>query len=102
MFTGKGKIKKEHKTATIIEIPDFKATWKDYKSRYPVKVKDGYATMYKAVHKSDEGKYFSDYNKNFFYEIGKEIEHEVAPKDAGSCSMGIHVAHKSWARSFGF
>ena len=56
--------------------------------------------MYKAVHKVD-GKYFSDHDNSFTYEIGKTYKHELDDRDQGSCARGLHVAHKSWARAFG-
>ena len=35
------------------------------------------------------------------YNIGEIVEHKCASKEEGSCAVGLHVAHKSWARSFG-
>jgi hypothetical protein len=102
LFDGKGKIEKKSKTATII-VPDKpEATFKSYEDLYPVvEGKKGHVLMYKAVHKKENGAYTADYNKDFVYEVGKTYTEECAPASAGSCSQGLHIAHKSWARSFG-
>ena len=90
-----------NKTSILKIIPTFKATWADFLKRFPIKVKGTKAILYKAVHKIGE-KYFSDYDKSFKYEIGKIYKHNNAPKSGGACAEGLHVAEKSWAKSFGF
>jgi hypothetical protein len=88
------------KNSHLIVIPDFKGTWEDYTNRYPVEVKRGKAIMYKAVHKI-KGKYIADYDRKTEYVVGKTHTKDTAPREHGSCSYGLHVAHKSWARAFG-
>jgi hypothetical protein len=63
-----------------------------YKENYPVQTNDGKAILYKAVHKI-YGKYFSDYDRSFTYEIGKEYKIKAAPKNEGACAPGLHVSH---------
>ena len=58
------------------------------------------ATFYKAVHKDGE-KYFSDYNNNFVYHIGKTTKEECDTNEKRECSNGIHIAHLDWALNFG-
>jgi len=99
MVTGV-KLETKSKTATLKEIPPFEPTWKSYEEKYPVVVNSKTAILYKAVHKKD-GVYFSDYDKNFTYIIGGEKTETVDTNKHQSCSAGIHVSHKSWARGFG-
>ena len=101
LFEGTSKkIKKISKFATII-LPDLARNWKWYKNNYPVElIGKSSAILYKAVHKKD-GKYFSEYDRSFFYEIGKSYGEKNAPRSRGSCSAGLHVSGKSWAKSFG-
>lgn len=102
MIEGKGKIIQKQKTTTLIEVPKFVGSWKAYQANYPVVEKGENVLMYKAVHKASDNTYFSDYDKNFKYEVSKIYEHENAPKSANSCAIGLHISHKSWAVSFGF
>ena len=90
-----------NKESHLILIPKFKPTWNEYMKRYPVEVKGKKVTMYKAVHKTADGVYFSDYAPGFKYKIGETHVHENAPQEQGSCAPGLHVAHKSWACAFG-
>ena len=101
LFKGTSKkIKKISKFATIM-LPDLARNWKWYKNNYPVElIGKSSAILYKAVHKKD-GKYFSEYDRSFFYEIGKSYKEKNAPRSRGSCSAGLHVSGKSWAKSFG-
>ena len=96
----KGKVIKKSKHATIIE-PKFKPIFSEYQQLYPVEKKGKKVLLYKAVHKKD-GRYFSDNTKDFEYSIGEVKEHECAPKEDSSCATGLHIAHRSWAYSFGF
>ena len=101
LFEGKGKIKKERKTATVIKIPEQKGTLTDYEDRYPIVKKGTKFLFYKAVHKKKDGTYYSDYSNSFTYEVGRVYEHKCAPASNGACSVGLHISFKSWARSFG-
>ena len=59
------------------------------------------AIMYKAVHKSDNGEYYSNYDQNFKYRIGETKEENCLKDNSNSCSQGIHISHKVWAVNFG-
>ena len=60
-----------------------------------------YGTFYKAVHKAD-GKYISDYDCNFEYEVGKTAKSEYLDTDVSKlCGKGIHVAYLQRALDFG-
>ena len=83
----------------LILIPDKEATFNDYQIRYPVEVKEGIATLYKAVRKIDN-EYCSDYSREFKYPTSGKIEHECDPSIEESCSKGLHVSHLSWALAF--
>jgi len=90
-----------NKNSYIKIIPEFKATFTEFCKLYPVTIKNKKAIMYKAVHKNNEGQYYSDWSKDFIYQIGEVHTEKCAPKKSGSCSAGLHVAFKSWARSYG-
>ena len=100
LFEGKGNISIERKTARVIEVPPQDGTFEDFVDRYPVEQNGKTATLYKAVHKDKDG-YYSDYDNRFRYEIGQIYEHVCEPAEKGSCAVGLHVSHKSWARAFG-
>jgi hypothetical protein len=89
-----------YKTSHLIIIPDFKPTWPDYIKRFPVEIRGKNAILYKAVHKKD-GKYFSDYDKNIEYKIDEVKTHEINKSQEQSCSTGLHIADKTWARCYG-
>jgi hypothetical protein len=101
MITEACQIFKKKDTATIIMMPPFNGTWEDYCDRYSVKVSGKKVLMYKTVHKDEDGTLRADYDKSFIYKIGETHELKNAPKSDGSCSYGLHIAHKSWAVSFG-
>ena len=74
---------------TIHEFMDFYGITHDKKK----------AVFYKAVRKHDDI-YYSDYNNNFIYEIGK-IKKEFCDSDVNhECSCGIHISHLNWALKF--
>ena len=75
-------------------------TTNDYIDFYGIKHTKTRATLYKAVHKID-GRYVSDYDKSFTYEIGKIIKTEVDPDTSERCGRGIHLSHLNWALGFG-
>ena len=72
----------------------------EYIDFYGIKHTKTRATLYKAVHKID-GRYVSDYDKSFTYEIGKIIKTEVDPDTSEICGRGIHLSHLNWALYFG-
>ena len=99
-FKEEGNITKT-KGTTVIQVPEMEETFEAYEGCYPV-VKNGKKLLfYKAVHKKDDGSFTADYNKQFTYEVGKTYKHENHPASAGCCAVGLHIAHLSWARSFG-
>ena len=60
-----------------------------------------YGTFYKAVRKVD-GKYISDYDCNFEYEVGKTAKSEYLDTDVSKlCGKDIHVAYLQWVLDFG-
>ena len=92
------------KDVTFIKIKETiekNPTFEFYKRLYPVESKLKKAIMYKAVHKSDNGEYYSDYNPNFKYIIGEIKKENCSKEKDNSCSQGIHISHKLWAIDFG-
>ena len=75
-------------------------TTNDYIDFYGIKHTKTRATLYKAVHKID-GRYVSNYDKSFTYEIGKIIKTEASPDTSERCGRGIHLSHLNWALHFG-
>jgi hypothetical protein len=75
-------------------------TFDMYSKLYPVEIKGKKAILYKAVHKKD-GVYFSEYDNNFTYTIGKIKEEYIDKSKTNSCSSGIHLAYLQWAKLFG-
>jgi hypothetical protein len=90
-----------NKNSYIKIIPEFKPTFTEFYKLYPVVTKAKKAIMYKAVRKDQDGTYRSDWSPSFIYKIGEIHTEKCAPKDQGSCSAGLHVAFKSWARAYG-
>jgi len=89
------------KNSQLILVADFEATFESYQERYPVEVVDGIAVLYKAVHKREDGVFFSDYDKKFTYAIGEKKTHECSASTEQSCSVGLHVSHEDWVLNFG-
>jgi hypothetical protein len=90
-----------NESSHLIVIPDFEPNFEEYSKRFPIKTTGKKAILYKAVHKKD-GIYFSDYNNNFTYEIGKIKKEQCNPSQEISCSNGIHLSDLSWAISYGY
>ena len=82
-------------------IEKMKKIVEGYKKFYPFDVIDGYAILYKSVHKTKEGKFVSDKDRNFEYVVGETKQHECDPSTEQSCTVGLHVGHKMWAMRFG-
>lgn len=85
---------------------------KDVLAYYDIRHDKGNAIMYKAVHKipntnqrvnskDSSYRYISDYNNEFEYVIGKDIEEECDRDKNNSCSYGIHVANMNWCLDYG-
>lgn len=68
--------------------------------RHQVEIRGDKAILYKAVYKK-RGRYFSDFDNNFYYKVGKTIK-EVCDQDISfSCSFGLHVSSFEGAAWFG-
>jgi len=75
---------------SIIEFCDF----------YGIKHTKTKATFYKAVRK-DGDMYFSDYDSDFIYEVGKTKSEKCDDNKSENCGQGIHIAHLNWALNYG-
>jgi hypothetical protein len=97
-----GLVMSKNSHLVLLDTPKMKIkpSFEEFKSIYPVKVKNGKATLYKAVHKRDGG-YFSNHVSSFEYKIGEVKEHEIDPSIEDSCTKGLHVSHLDWAIKFG-
>ena len=73
----------------------------DFIDFYNIKHTKTKAIFYKAVRKGEDGKYHSDYNSEFIYEIGKFKTEKCNEDIEDDCSYGIHISHRDWAIDFG-
>ena len=74
----------------------------DFMDFYDIKHDKKNAIFYKAVRKSDDGTYYSDYNSEFTYVIGEEkVEMDIDKDVNEECGTGINIAHLNWALNFG-
>jgi hypothetical protein len=93
------------KTTNFIQIKELNIsknpTMNVYKKLYPVDEKGKSVIMYKAVHKSESGEYYSNYDPSFKYKIGEVKTENCSKEKDNSCSQGIHISHKLWAIDFG-
>ena len=93
------------KTTNFIQIKELNIsknpTMNVYKKLYPVDEKGKSVIMYKAVHKSESGEYYSNYDPSFKYKIGEVKTENCSKEKDNSCSQGIHISHKVWAVNFG-
>ncbi|MDL2224651.1 hypothetical protein LJC20_00360 [Eubacteriales bacterium OttesenSCG-928-M02] len=83
--------------ARIVYLPK---TIHEFMDFYGVEHTKTRAVFYKAVHKKGD-MYQSDYDKSFFYEIGKKVSEECNESAELDCSNGIHISHLAWAIDFG-
>ena len=67
---------------------------------YDIKHTKTKAVFYKAVRKQAD-RFFSNYDENFEYKIGKTKKENCDPDIDDMCSSGIHIAHLNWALNFG-
>ena len=93
---GKGRIEISG-NARIVYMPK---CIEDFMNFYNIKHDKKKAKFFKAVHKDAHG-YFSDYNREFRYQIGATIKEECDTNTGRNCSYGIHIAHRAWALDFG-
>lgn len=97
LIGAKGKIKISG-NARIVHNPKNVHEYVDF---YGLPHTKKYGTFYKAVHKVD-GKYISDYDCRFKYEVGKTAKSEYLDTDVSElCGKGIHVAYLQWVLDFG-
>ncbi len=94
------KIKAGPNTAVIDEKAK-SPTFEWYKNTYPFQTENGYAILYKAVRKTEDGTYHSDRDRSFIYEIGKPKIHKCNQSVEESCTYGLHISHLFWAVRFG-
>jgi hypothetical protein len=80
---------------------------RNFLDKYGLKydVENDTAIVYKAVHKSPDGFYFSDRDRQFTYLIGKAVainkqEYENTDR-VNNCTYGIHASTISYATTFG-
>ena len=97
LMEAKGKIKISG-NARIVHNPKNVHEYMDF---YGLPHTKKYGTFYKAVRKVD-GKYISDFDCNFEYEVGKTAKSEYLDTDVEeNCGRGIHIAYLQWALDFG-
>jgi hypothetical protein len=78
-----------HGNARVVYLPRNIDEYLDY---FGIKHTKDMATLYKAVRKTDDGKYVSNHNATFEYPIGKYKTEECNTDATQSCSCGIHIA----------
>jgi hypothetical protein len=72
-----------------------------YIEHHDIESADGKCKMYKVVRKED-GKYFSDWDRGFEYQIGETaVANGLDTDPEEDCGRGIHLAHKAWALDYG-
>ena len=95
---GKGRIKISG-NARIVYMPK---TIEEYCSFYGIKHDKKKGKFFKAVRKTDDGKYVSDRNRGFEYIIGSKAKADHLDTDANEdCGHGIHIAHLGWCLNYG-
>ena len=74
----------------------------DFMEFYGIKHTKKKAILYKAVKKSDDGVYYSDYDNDFTYTIGqKKCVADIDTNVNNDCGVGIHISPLNWALNFG-
>ncbi len=74
----------------------------DFMNFYDIKHTKKKAIFYKAVKKDNNGVLYSDYDKNFTYEVGKiKKETDIDTNTNNNCRRGIHISHLAWAVDYG-
>ena len=95
---GKGRIKISG-NARIVYMPK---TIEEYCSFYGIKHDKKKGKFFKAVRKTDDGKYVSDRNNEFEYKIGYRAKADRLDTDVNEdCGHGIHIAHLGWCLDYG-
>ncbi len=89
---------KTYANSRIVYMPKSIHEFMDF---YGIKHTKKKAVFYKAVHK-EKGIYFSDFDSDFEYEIGKTKKSDNFNTDVNEdCGKGIHISHLAWAVDFG-
>ena len=97
-FLGKGRIKISG-NARIVYMPK---TIEEYCSFYGIKHDKKKGKLFKAVRKTDDGKYTSDRNSGFEYIIGSKAKADRIDTNVNEdCGHGIHIAHLGWCLNYG-
>ena len=74
----------------------------DFMEFYGIKHTKKKAILYKAVKKSNDGVYHSDYDNDFTYTIGqKKCVADIDTDVNSDCGVGIHISPLNWALDFG-
>ena len=95
---GKGRIKISG-NARIVYMPK---TIEEYCSFYGIKHDKKKGKFFKAVRKTDDGKYVSDRNSEFEYKTGYRAKADRLDTDVNEdCGHGIHIAHLGWCLDYG-
>ena len=84
--------------AREIAVP---ANIEEYSNWYNIPIIDNKIKLYKAVHKSANGDYYSNYDSHFCYSIGREYKVDCDEDIDKECSYGLHVSHLDWAINYG-
>ena len=85
--------------ARIVYMPK---TIEEYCSFYGIKHNKKTGKFFKCVHKREDGVYFSDYETEFAYAIGKKVTADCLDEDpAEDCGHGIHISYLAWVLAYG-
>lgn len=87
-----------HADAHIVKIPRTALEYIDY---YNIEVKDNKAILYKAVHKSNGGEYYSDFDNSFIYKIGEVVKSECDTNLKHVDACGIYATTLIETKMFG-
>ena len=84
--------------ARIVYNPSIIEEWAKFSG---IEIKNGKILLYKAVHKIG-GRYISDFDKNFQYKVGVDVESKGFCSDPNKdCGKGIHLSTIQWAADYG-
>lgn len=85
--------------ARIVYMPE---TIEEYCSFYGIKHDKKTGRFFKAVHKDEDGEYYSNNDSNFEYKVGEKAVADYLDKDPKEdCGHGIHISYLDWALKFG-